>query len=677
MSLVHTDNDEFINSLTKLILENLGDENFGVKELAHISGMSPAGLNKRLRSINNKYVNQFIREIRLQKALQLLQNEAYTASEIAYKTGFSSPAYFNKCFHEFYGYPPGKAKGFNGYNQAQNIPVQDIIENNSVKSARKTSLSIIAGVSLLAILLGTVGIFIYNKINKSVRLENPVSSDERISLAIMPFYNMTNDVSWNIWQEGIQTCLITSLSNYEELKVRQIETVNRLLEGKGLSNYGSISPSVAGDISQKIDASVFIVGSINQAGRTIRVNAQIIKSNTEEAIKSFQIDGTSEEILHMIDSLSIMVKNSLIISELEKVGPPAIHERYLRTVKSPEAYRYFIQGQIAFYENDFPTAIDWFSQALEIDSTLLGAIVKISLSYYNDNNYEQGKEWCLRYFKYEDKLNILDKTWANFVFALYFQTPNERLKYIGRLEDIEDQNPLIYFNSGDAYLEIFQYDKAIIEFEKALALFHKWDIKPFWGAFYYELGQAYHKSGQYKKEKKLYRKAEHDFPDDPGLMDQQAYLALTLKDTAAANRYIEKWISIRKEQSWSDASIAGYLAYIYLMADDPDRAVEYFRQALSLEPESPDRMMYLAYVLIDKDRNINEGMELAEKVLKTDPGYFNGLFVKGVGLYKQGKFTEALELLQKSWDLRMQHSIYNHTAFLRLEEAKKAVASQI
>ncbi len=67
---------------------------------------------------------------------------------------------------------------------------------------------------------------------------------------------------------------------------------------------------------------------------------------------------------------------------------------------------------------------------------------------------------------------------------------------------------------------------AIPEFEKALELFHKWDIKPYWGAFYYELGISYHKTGQYKKEKKLYKKAERDFPDDPELMDQYAWLEL-------------------------------------------------------------------------------------------------------------------------------------------------------
>jgi uncharacterized protein HemY len=84
----------------------------------------------------------------------------------------------------------------------------------------------------------------------------------------------------------------------------------------------------------------------------------------------------------------------------------------------------------------------------------------------------------------------------------------------------------------------------------------------------------------------------------------------------------------------------------------------------------------LAYFLIDKDRNTNEGVQLIDRVLKFRPDNFNFLHTKGWGLYKQGKYQEALEILQNSWDLRREKAVYNHAAFLHLEAAKKAVASQ-
>lgn len=61
-------------------------------------------------------------------------------------------------------------------------------------------------------------------------------------------------------------------------------------------------------------------------------------------------------------------------------------------------------------------------------------------------------------------MTITDRIWANMLYAIYFQTPYERIKYMVQLKDIDDQNPYSYFNTGDAYLELYQYSEAIIEF---------------------------------------------------------------------------------------------------------------------------------------------------------------------------------------------------------------------
>jgi tetratricopeptide (TPR) repeat protein len=81
--------------------------------------------------------------------------------------------------------------------------------------------------------------------------------------------------------------------------------------------------------------------------------------------------------------------------------------------------------------------------------------------------------------------------------------------------------------------------------------------------------------------------------------------------------------------------------------------------------------------LINNDHNINEGMELVDRALAANPENYDYLDTKGWGLYKQGKYKEALEMLQKSWDLRMKNAIYNHDSFLHLEAARKATVGNI
>ena len=542
-------------------------------------------------------------------------------------------------------------------------------QEKPAKAGKRKLMSIVT----LTVILIITAILAYPKIFKRNTLERLRSSGERISVAVMPFQNMTNDTIWNVWQDGIQNELITSLTNSEELKVRQTESINPLIQSRGLTNYASLTPSVASTISQKLDANIFVYGSIKQADTTIRVNAQLIDSNTKEIYKSFQVDGTKKEIFKTIDSLSTMVKNFLIVSNIEKDVPTDFLGQYVISTKSPDAYRYFMYGQKAYYNMDFPSAINWYFQALAIDSTFVGAMQKISNAYSNQGMYEKGKEWCIKYYRKMDIMTMQQQLWANYFYAWYFKTLNEAIKYLEKLKEIDDQQPIIYYSIGDSYLEILQYDKAIPEFEKALEIYKKWDIKPLWSANYSELGVAYHKTGQYKKEKELYKKAEKDFPYNSDLINQYARLAITEGDTVTANRYFEKWISILRGQSLSESQIAVQLGNTYAFEDVPDKAEEYYQKALSLEPENPLINNILAYFLIDKDRNINEGMELIEKALKLSPENYNYLHTEGWGLYKQGKYQEALELLQKSWDLR---PIYRHRIFLHLEAAKKAVANQ-
>jgi len=104
-------------------------------------------------------------------------------------------------------------------------------------------------------MLVIVVLLAYQKFLKPDTLDNLMSSDGKISIAVMPFRNMTNDTIWNVWQDGIKDNLITFFSNYsEDLTVRQTEAVNSVLQGKGLTNYASITPSVIKDISKTLEA---------------------------------------------------------------------------------------------------------------------------------------------------------------------------------------------------------------------------------------------------------------------------------------------------------------------------------------------------------------------------------------------------------------------------------------
>jgi tetratricopeptide (TPR) repeat protein len=553
--------------------------------------------------------------------------------------------------------------------------IKEAIEGENKIELKRTSIrakrKLILIQAILAILVVSA-ILVYPKIFKRNTLEKLKSSGERITVAVMPFQNMTNDTSWNVWQDGIQANLITSLSSAEDLKVRQTQTVNSLLQSKSLMNYASITPSIAGNISQKLNADVFICGNINQAGATIRINAQIIDSKTEDVIKSFQLDGTAGKILPVIDSLSNMVNKFLIITKLGKELSPDF--QLLASTNSPEAYRCLVYGDNAFFiKRDYLSAAKFYSQAAAIDSNFSIAIIKLSLALDFLNQYDQAKKCIMEAYQKMDQMSLQQKLFVNYAYAFLFETPYDEIKYLKQLLEFDDQMPFVLESLSYSYHRLFQYDKEISGYEKALKIYEKWDSKPPWVYSYVQLGSAYHITGQYNKERRLYKKAEHDFPDDPLLIRRQATLSLTEGDTIAANRYIRNYISLSKERSVSDATISNSVALTYEEAGMLNKAEEYYRKALLLQPENPYRFNNLAWFLIEKNRNVEEGIELVDKALNLSPDDYLIIDTKGWGLYKQGNYKEALDLLEKAWKLK---PVYDYEVYLHLEEAKKAVASQ-
>jgi AraC-like DNA-binding protein len=70
-----------INKLYNIILANMHDENFGVEKLAKEAGKSRISVSRKIKSIKNQSVSQFIREIHLERAMEMLRRNEGAKAE--------------------------------------------------------------------------------------------------------------------------------------------------------------------------------------------------------------------------------------------------------------------------------------------------------------------------------------------------------------------------------------------------------------------------------------------------------------------------------------------------------------------------------------------------------------------------------------------------------------------
>lgn len=100
----------FLNKVISSIDKYFEDENFSVDKLADEMNMSISQLNRKLNALIDQPPGQLIRSFRLQRAAELLKQNAGSVAEICYKVGFNDQAYFSRAFKKQFGCSPSDYK---------------------------------------------------------------------------------------------------------------------------------------------------------------------------------------------------------------------------------------------------------------------------------------------------------------------------------------------------------------------------------------------------------------------------------------------------------------------------------------------------------------------------------------------------------------------------------------
>ncbi|MDC8000575.1 response regulator [Aequorivita todarodis] len=100
--------ERFITQVMEKVENNLENEYYSVEDLANSVGFSRSQLNRKLKSLTNKSPNQLIREFRLTRAKEMLEQKSASVSEVAYSVGYSNLSYFSKSYKEAFGELPSE-----------------------------------------------------------------------------------------------------------------------------------------------------------------------------------------------------------------------------------------------------------------------------------------------------------------------------------------------------------------------------------------------------------------------------------------------------------------------------------------------------------------------------------------------------------------------------------------
>jgi len=102
--------EEMMNQLMAFIEERINDEALRIEDMADAVGLGRTVFYGKIKNLVGVSPSDFLKQVRMQRAEQLLRKSRMTISEVAYAVGFTDPKYFTKCFKKQTGKTPSELR---------------------------------------------------------------------------------------------------------------------------------------------------------------------------------------------------------------------------------------------------------------------------------------------------------------------------------------------------------------------------------------------------------------------------------------------------------------------------------------------------------------------------------------------------------------------------------------
>ena len=556
---MNTADTGFIARLTKIIEANQIDEKFGVNELAAKTGMSRSQIHRKLKSICNKSVSQFMREVRLEKAKELLQEGNQTVSEIAYNVGFNSPSYFIKSFHDYFGYPPGE---YLKYAPKEMVNEGDVtLINESIQENKNGKFFIeIFSTTNRKILLVLIAVTMV--ISGIIIVINKFRNNE-MALAVLQVDSTNNQNNNEYLAYGVQAGLIGGLSELKEL---------RIISQKSASAYQDKMISLK-DLAKRLNVNLILTAELINAGDSIEIVLNLVDVFQKERNIWTNIYETDlQNIYRFYSSAVVDIAQELKINLSEDANRKLNQTRKV----NPESLKAYYRGLNLIGKDDvelFEEGMNYLLEAIDKDPAdpFANAAAAIGYALKGHNYGKNPKESFIRAGFFADRALKLDSTideayTAKAMLYLYREWEWDKAKEaFGKAIEINPNNDIAYAHFAWYYEVHNDFEKAIYYAEKAVSL------NPLYIAYDAWLAAIYYRAGEYDK------------------AETYAKIVLAERDSSVYANIVLGWINLL-EKNYSDAILYTeklpdwdywnlYRAYAYYKAGENEKALSY-RNAL-------------------------------------------------------------------------------------------------
>ncbi|WP_189602977.1 helix-turn-helix domain-containing protein [Salinimicrobium marinum] len=422
-----SDRGDFLSKATAVIVEQSSNDQFGVSELAEVLSMSRSNLLRKIKKATGLSASQFIRQVRLEIAMDMLKETSISVSEISYKVGFGSSSYFIKCFREHYGYSPGEVGSQEVENTEPKKQEPEALEISDEEPTRKIpTRALIITLSILGILIVSFLVF-YKQAPPKVSDALPEKS-----IAVLPFKNESSDSSNLYFVNGLMESTLNNLQ-----KIRDLRVISR----SSVEKYRNTTKSIP-EIAEELNVSYLVEGSGQKVGDQVLLNIQLIDASGDRHLWSAQYNREVVDIFAIQNEVATKIVNSV----KPIVTPAELRQIQKKPTENLLAYDYYLQALDHFYyrtKEGLEKSIPLFEKAIKEDPQFALAYANVAIAYYFLDIYQAEKQYTDKINNYADKALLYDSRLPESLLAkaFYYMHTNEYRLALPHLEKALEYNP--------------------------------------------------------------------------------------------------------------------------------------------------------------------------------------------------------------------------------------------
>jgi TolB-like protein/tetratricopeptide (TPR) repeat protein/DNA-binding winged helix-turn-helix (wHTH) protein len=461
------------------------------------------------------------------------------------------------------------------------------------------------------------------------------------SIAVLPFFNIDGTEETNIFANGLADDVITRLSRVPGL----------LVSSRG--DAFTLAPnSPSSKVRERLRVALYLEGSIQIEGDTMRIIVQLIDSETGFHVLSRSIDRPIESFFEMRDEITEFAVANVRVALPPEIQRMPIPEQAASNLNAYMAYRH---GKDLFEEPHtlelLENVIVHYEQALALDDQYAAAhagrcttlVARYELST-SDEDIAQAEVACALALESSPRLHMVHTALGE----LY-----RRTNRYGEAKNAYSQALLI--NPKDAramagLARVFQREQRNDEAER---LHHEAiEIQPGNWRSINNLGRFYFSTGRYKEAANAYRQVVLFEPDNFQVRTNLGSALMMAGDFEAGSRVFEESLEIQE----SDSAYSN-LGVTYYYSGEFENSVTANRKAVELLPQQPINWMNLADALYqaghsaEAEEAYEKGTDLAERRITVDQDDFDTICVLAWGKQMLGESQVARDYIERGMSI--------------------------